>query len=158
MVNNIVVAIGGTTHSLVTAKYAVCLAKLLRASLTGVCVVNTKALEELLKSKVFVEVEVREFEQDLEAAGRRFLDKIKKLAEDKRVDFKGKVCKGVVAEQVMRQIEDLEAGLLVMGQPTKQLPDGKIFCEEAEDIFRESKCPVVVVRDAQAVENLYKEL
>jgi len=158
LIRNILVSVSGTPASLITAKYAICVAKLLGAKLTCVYVVNQKVLQELLKSRIFVEIEARVYERDLEDQGNNFLERIKKLAESKSVGYQGLLLKGAVHTEVVNKARELPADLLVMGELKELLSRKEIFYDDGERIFREAPCPVLVVKDPSAVEELYKEI
>ncbi|MDD5775138.1 MAG: universal stress protein, partial [Candidatus Omnitrophica bacterium] len=81
--HTIVVSIAGSAASLVTAKYAVALAKLLSVKLVALYVVDKKVLQDLLKSPIFVDVEARVYERDLEQQGAGILERIARMAQEK---------------------------------------------------------------------------
>jgi nucleotide-binding universal stress UspA family protein len=157
-IKNIVVAVAGGPVSLVTAKYAICMAKLTGASLTGIFVVNEKVLQDLIKSRVVVDVEARVYDRDLEEQGTLFMERVKKLAESKGVAFTGLVLKGVVHQEVVNKAKELKADLLVIGQLKEILSRKEIYIEEGERIFREAHCPVLVVKNPDIVEQMYKQI
>ena len=157
-VRNIVVSVAGAGASLVTAKYAIYLASLLSAKLTAIYVVDEKALQDLLKSRIFVEVEAQGYERDLVNQGKRFLERLRKMAEGKGVAFDGVLLRGVVHDEVVNKAVELEADLLVMGELKEVMSRREVFYDEGERIFRESPCPVVVVKNPEEVEKLYEEL
>ncbi len=158
MIKNIVVAVAGGAASIVTAKYAIYLAKLLQAKVTAVYVVDEKSLQELLHSRVFVELEAREYEIDLEQEGRYFMDRVRALAENKKVEFEGLVLKGGIHDEVVNKAKEINADLLVMGDLKDVLSWQEVVSNEAERILRESPCPVVVLKNPQEAEMLYREL
>ena len=155
---NIVVSLAGAAASLITAKYAIYLAKILQAKLTAVYVVNEKILQELLKSRIFVEVEARVYERDLEEQGWLFLERVKKMAANKAVECEGVLLRGTVHTEVVNKARELCADILVMGELKEMLSRKEIFYDEGERIFREATCPVMVVKNPVEVERLYKEL
>ena len=157
-IKNIVVSVAGSPASLVTVKYAIYLAKVLQAKLTAIYVVNERLLQELLKSRIFVEVEARDYERDLEEQGRLFLERIKKMAENKCVECACLLLRGTIHDEVVNKTRELEADMLVMGELKELLSRKEIFYDEGERIFREAPCPVVVVKNPTEVERLYKEL
>ncbi len=156
--NNIVVAVAGTAASLATAKYAVYLAKVLKVKLTGIYVVDEKTLKELLRSRIFVEVEAIQYERDLREQGELFLARFKKMAENKGVECDTHMLEGVVHEELIRKTVELGADLLVMGQPKERLSRVDAYYDEGEKILREAPCPVVLVRNTERVEQLFKEI
>ena len=157
-INTIAVSIAGAEASMVTARYAICLAKLLNAQLVVIYVVDTKALGDLLKSKVFVRLEAIDYERDLEEHGHRYLRRIEKMAEEKGVKAVSILSKGVVHDEVVNISKEKNADLLVIGELKEISSRRDIFYDEGERIFREAYCPVVVVKNKEMVNQLYKEL
>ena len=157
-ITNIVVSVAAVASSLVTAKYAIYLARVLQARLTAIYVVDKKVLQELIKSRIFVEIEARDYERELEEQGGLFLERIKKLAEAKGVEFAGLLLKGDVHEEIVDKVRELGADILVMGEIKEMLSRKDVFYDEGERIFREAPCPVLVVKNPAAAEALYKEL
>jgi len=157
-ITNIVVSIAGGPGSLATAKYAICLAKMLSAKLTAVYVVDEKVLHELLKSRIFVEVEARVYERDLEQQGNVFLERIKKMADSKSVACEGVLLKGMVSDEVADKAKELNADILVMGDIKEPASRAEVYYDEGERILRKAGCPVMVVKNPAAVESLYKEI
>jgi len=157
-IKSIVVSVAGASVSLTTAKYAIYLAKVLQAKLTAIYVVNESLLRELLTSRIFVETEVRVYERDLQQQGEVFLERIKKLAEAKGVVCETLLLSGSVHDEVVNKTRELGADILVMGELKEVLSRKETFYDEGERIFREAPCPVLVVKNPQAVEKLYKEL
>lgn len=154
----IVLSVEGSQGSLVAARYAVALAKLLSVKLVAVFVVNVKVLQDLLKSRIFVDVEARVYEKDLEDQGKAMLERIGKMAAEKGVEYESFLIKGVVSDEVLNKARDCKADLLVMGELKEMASRADIFYDEGERIFRRSPCPVVMVKNPALVEALYKEI
>ncbi len=154
----IIVPLAGGPASVITAKYAIYLAKLLGIKLTAIYVIDQNAIQELLKSRVFVEIEAKEYEIDMEQQFRLFMQRIKTLAENKKVEFEFIILKGEVHTEIANKAKELGADLLVMGDLKEVLSWKEALYSEGERIFRESPCPVVIVKNPQEVERLYKEL
>jgi nucleotide-binding universal stress UspA family protein len=154
----IVVSIAGSPGSLVTAKYAIALAKLLSVKLVVLYVVNIKVLQDLLKSRIFVDVEARVYERDLEQQGSAILERIGKMAQDKGVVHEGLLLKGVISDEVLNKTQELHADMLVMGELKEMTSRAEIFYDEGERILRRCPCPVVMVKNPAMVEALYKEI
>jgi nucleotide-binding universal stress UspA family protein len=154
----IVVSIAGSPGSLVTAKYAVILAKLLSMKLVVIYVVNIRVLQELLKSRIFVDVEARVYERDLEQQGKTFLERIQRMAQEKGVQCEGLLLRGVISDEVLNKTQELNADLLVMGELKEITSRAEIFYDEGERIFRRSPCPVIMVKNPAMVDALYKEI
>lgn len=157
-IKNIAVSIAGGAESLITVKYAIYFAKILNAKLTAIYVVDEYALKELLKSKVFVEIEAQDYEKDLEEQGVRFMQRAKKMAELKGVEFESAILRGVIHEEVVEKVRQLEADILIIGQLKEVFSRREIFYDEGERIFREAPCPIIVVKEPEKVLRLYRDL
>ena len=157
-INSIMVCVVAEGISLITVKYAICLAKIFQAKLSAMYVVNERLLRELLKSRVLVDIEARGYEKDLEEQGRRFLERIRSMSEKKGVVCDTAILKGIVHEEILKQANALSPDMLVMGELKEVLSLKETFYDEGERIFREAPCPVVVVKNASLVEKLYNEL
>jgi len=144
--------------SLPTAKFGIYLACRLGARLTGIHVIDEKALQELLRSKILVSVEAVEYERELEEQARSFLERFQKAAESKGLVFQAILRKGIPHQEVARVIEELGIDLLVMGELRESLSLKEKFFDEGSLIFHRCICPVVVVRNPDLVEKLYREL
>ncbi len=159
---NIVVPLAGGLPSVITAKYAIYLARLLQAKLIAINVIDENAIQELLRSRVFVEIEAKEYEIDMEQQARIFMQRIKALAEDKKVEFESLILKGEVHSEVVSKARELGADLIVMGDLKEVLSWQEALYSEGERIFREAPCPVVVVKNPilsrPEIERLYNEL
>ena len=158
ILRTIVVSIAGSPGSLITAKYAIALAKLLSVKLVGLYVVNVKVLQDLLKSRIFVDVEARVYERDLEEQGTVILERIAKMAQEHGVAFEGCLMKGVISDEVLNKTEELRADMLVMGELKEMTSRAEVFHDEGERILRRCPCPVVMVKNPAMVEALYKEI
>ncbi|MCX7927771.1 MAG: universal stress protein [Candidatus Omnitrophica bacterium] len=158
MIKNILVSVSGSTQALVAAKYAIVLARLLQAKLSVVYVIDTKALAELLRSRIFVEVEARSYEEELQQQGTIMLERIKKMAEAKSVNTEVYLLRGAIHEEVIKKVEDLPADILVLGELKDIISRTETFYDEGERIFRTAPCPVLIVKNPAMVEQLYKEI
>jgi nucleotide-binding universal stress UspA family protein len=157
-IGNIMVCVAAGGISLITAKYAISLAKIFKAKLSAAYVVNERLLHELIKSKVLVDTEARGYEKDLEDQGRNFLERIKSMSYKKDVACDTAILRGIVHEEIIKQANVLNPDMLVMGELKEALSLRETFYDEGERIFREAPCPVVVVKNASLVERLYNEL
>lgn len=152
---NILLYIDGSDNSIVAARMAIAMARAYDSRLRVIYVVNEKLLNELLKAKVFVQMEKMDYERDLEEDGKRYLNYVSKLAGEKDVSVETVLRKGVVHEEVSREVEEYGAELVIQGElgEVHSLKDS--FYEEGERIVRKVPCPVMVVRDRERVERIY---
>ena len=158
MIRNILVSVSASLDSLTAAKYAIYLAKITGAKLFAVYVINAKVLGELLKSRIFVEVEARAYERDLEQEGKMFLERIQKMAESKAVVCEPILLRGSVSEEVSNKVDEKEVDILVIGEVKELVSRSEVFYDEGERIFRKSSCPVVIVKNQAKADALYKEI
>lgn len=157
-IKHVMVAVGAFSNSLIPAKYALALAKQLGARLTAVHVINQKVLQDLLRSRVFVEVEARQYERDLEEQGALFMERFKKTAQSKGVDLETVIVSGEISREVALKAQELGADILVMGELKEIFSTTDIFYDEGERLFRRATCPVLVVKDHERAEALFKDL
>lgn len=147
-INRILVSITIAEASIITAEYAICLAKLLNARLYAIYVIDKKSLEELLHARIFVRAEEMEYEAELEEQGNYYLKRIKEIAEAKGVQITPILAKGVIHEEVVNKIEELDIDLLIMGELKRVTSRIDMIYNEGEQIFRSAQCSVTVVKRA----------
>jgi len=155
---NILLYVDGSESSVLAARMAITMAKVYGSNLRVIYVVNESLLNELLKAKIFVQVEKMDYERDIEDDGKRYLNYVKKLAESKGVELETTLRKGVVYEEVLREAEDFEADLVIQGElgEVQSLKDS--FYEEGQRILRRVSCPVMVVRGKGKIESIFETL
>ena len=73
-IQRIMVYIDGSEQSITAAQYAICLASSCGAELIACYIVNTAAVEDLLRAKIFLRDEQMEYEHDMEADAERYLN------------------------------------------------------------------------------------
>ncbi len=154
----ILLYIDGSDSSITAAQFAISMAKQYDCRLKVIYVVNENLLNELLKAKVFIQMEKTDYERDLEEDGKRYLDYVKKLAGNKGLDIEMVLRKGVVHEEVAREVEEDDSDLLIQGELGEVLSLRDSFYEEGERILRKVKCPVMVVRGREKIEKVYQGL
>jgi nucleotide-binding universal stress UspA family protein len=155
---SILLYIDGSESAITAAQLAIAMAKEYGSSLKVIYVVNENLLGELLKAKVFVQMEKMDYERDLEEDGKRYLNYIVKLADRKGLQIDTVLRKGVVHEEVAEEAEECGADLLVQGELGEVLSLRDSFYEEGERILRKVKCPVLVVRGRDRIERMFDDL
>jgi len=154
----ILVYLDGSESSITAAQFAIVVAKSHGSHIRVICVVNEYLLAELLGAKVFVQVEKMDYERDLEENGKRTLNYIVKLAEQKGVKVETVLRKGIVHEEVAREIIDSKCDLLIQGELGEVLSLRDSFYEEGERILRKASCPVLVVRNKRKVQEMFESI
>lgn len=155
---NILLYIDGSESSIIAAQMAIIMAKTYACELSVIYVVNEDLLTELLKAKIFVQMEKMDYERDLEEDGKRYLNYVVKLADRKGIKVETILRKGVVHEEVARQVDEIGCDLLIQGELGEVLSLRDSVYEEGMRILRKVKCPVMVVRGQDKVERLYESL
>jgi nucleotide-binding universal stress UspA family protein len=154
----ILLYIDGSESSITAAQLSIAMAKAYGSRLRVIYVVNENLLGELLKAKVFVQMEKMDYERDLEEDGKRYLNYVVKLADRKGLKIETVLRKGVVHEEVEEEAEECAADVLVQGELGEVLSLRDSFYEEGERILRKVKCPVMVVRGSDRIERIFDDL
>jgi nucleotide-binding universal stress UspA family protein len=154
----ILIYIDGSESSILAAKFAIALSAKHHSLLKAIYVVNDNLLTELLKARIFVQMEKMDYERDLEEDGKRYLNYVVKLGEKKGVKVETLLRKGIVHDIVGEEIAHCGCDLLIQGELGEVLSLRDAHYEEGERILRRATCPVLVVRDKQKVEKLYDSI
>lgn len=157
-VSNILVFVDGTEQSVTAAQYGICLAKSLKVKLYVLYVVNTRALQDLVKTRIFVKAEQEEYEKDLEADAERYLNHVKTLAARKGVEVKALKAQGTVNAEIRNVIEQNKIDLLILGELSQIRSRRDEFYDESERAMRTVPCSVLIVKDEDRVWDLYDSL
>jgi nucleotide-binding universal stress UspA family protein len=157
-IRTIMVFIEGNEASLIAAQYAVSLAKLTGGEIIAVYVVDVKTLNDLLRARIFVRMEEMDYERDLEEDGKRYLNHVQGLAEAKGVAVTTLLEKGDVHSIVVRKVRELGADILVMGELETPLSRRDSYYSEGERVFREARCPVLVIKGDEEIRALYDSI
>jgi len=153
---HILVYIDGTEESIAAAQYAIILSRSAGADLTALYVVNTRALDDLVKSKIFLKSEEEEYKTDLEKDAERYLNHVRNLARGKGVVIKTVHISGSVQAEIKKHITELKIDLLVIGELSKIRSRRDELFNEAERAMRSVHCPVLIVKNSEEVWNLFE--
>lgn len=154
----ILVYVDGTEQSITAAQYAICLASVYQADLTALYVINTRAMEDLLKARIFLKDEQLEYEHDMEADAERYLNYVNELAVKKGVSITKKSSRGSVHQEIVDIVKDEDIELLVIGELSRIRSRRDEFYDEAERAMRTVPCSVLVVKDEDKVWAMYESL
>ena len=152
------VYVDGTEQSVTAAQYAICLASSTGAELIAYYVINTRAVEDLLKARIFLKDEQVEYEHDMEADAERYLNYINELAVKKGVSVIKKRSRGSVHKEIVDSIETDEVDLLVIGELSRIRSRRDEFFDETERAMRAVSCSVLIVKDEDRVWEMYESL
>lgn len=157
-VSRVMVYIDGTEGSITAAQYAICLSRATAAELYALYVVNTRALGELLKSRVFLKTEQEEYQRDLEADADRYLNHVRDLAREKGLAIQTFNTSGTVHMEIKRLVTENEIDLLVLAELAHIRSRREVFYDEAERAMRSVGCSVLIVKDEERVWRLFESL
>jgi nucleotide-binding universal stress UspA family protein len=155
---NILVYVDGTESSISAAMAAIVLAKRLDASLTAIYVVNTKALQELVNARIFLEFEKVEYSRDIEEDASRYLNHVKELGIQKGVEIKTIKSSGSVHAEVTKYLLENRVDLLVLGGISQIHSRRDEFLSETDRVMRTAQCPVLVVRDNDNIWDMFESI
>ena len=157
-IKKMLVYIDGTEQSITAAQYALCLSKFTGAQLTAFYVINTKALDELLKSRIFLKEEQLEYERDLEEDATRYLNHVKELARSKGIALEMKSVTGNPNQELVKLIREEGFDLLVIGELSRIRSRRDEFFDETERAMRAVACSVLIVKNDDLVWELFESL
>jgi nucleotide-binding universal stress UspA family protein len=157
-IRRILVYVDGTEGSITAAQYAICLARWYRAELAALYVVNTRALGELLKARIFVKAEQEEYLRDLEEDSQRYLNHVRSLARKKGLVVQTASASGTVHQEIKNCVLANKIDLLVMGELSSVRSRRDELYDEADRALRAVPCSVLVVKDDERVAALYDAL
>ncbi|MBN2183089.1 MAG: universal stress protein [Sedimentisphaerales bacterium] len=157
-IKKIMVYIDGTEQSITAAQYAICLASFSGAELIACYVINTKAMEDLLKARIFLQDEQLEYEHDMNADAERYLNYVNELAIAKGVTVIKKLSSGNVSKQIVDAVRDENIDLLIIGELSHIRSRRDEFYDETERAMRSAPCSVFIVKDQDRVWELYESL
>jgi nucleotide-binding universal stress UspA family protein len=152
------VYIDGTEQSITAAQYAICLASFSGAELFAHYVINTRAMEDLLKARIFLQDEQLEYEHDMQADAERYLNYVNELATAKGITISRKLSSGSVNKEIVSAINEEGIDLLVVGELSHIRSRRDEFYDETERAIRSASCSVLIVKDPDRVWELYESL
>ena len=157
-IEKIMVYIDGTEQSITAAQYAICLASFSGAELIAHYVINIKAMEDLLKARIFLADEELEYEHDMEADAERYLNYVNELAVAKGLTIIKKLSSGSVNKEIVNAVKDEDVDLLVVGELSHIRSRRDEFYDETERAVRSVGCSVLIVKNPDKVWELYESL
>jgi nucleotide-binding universal stress UspA family protein len=157
-IKKILVYIDGTEQSITATQYAICLSKATGAELIALYVVNVRALNDLVKAKIFIESEQAEYQRDLHADAERYLNHVKNLARSKGVVIEIESKSGTPYMEVKNVISEKKIDLLIIGELSRIRSRRDEFFNEAERAMRNAPCSVLIVKNEDKVWDMFEGL
>ena len=157
-IEKIMVYIDGTEQSITAAQYALCLTRVTGAQLIALYVIDTKALDDLLKARIFLKEEQMEYERDLEDDSKRYLNHVRDLAQQKGMRVETKSVMGSVYREIVREVKEEGIDLLIIGELSRIKSRRDEFYDQTERAMRAVRCSVLIVKNEDRVWELYESL
>lgn len=157
-INKIMVYIDGTEQSVTAAMYAICLASFTGAELIVHYIINTRAMEDLLRASIFLEDEQVEYEHDMASDADRYLNYVEELAVKKGISIIPKRSSGSINAEIVNSVKESEVDLLVIGELSRIRSRRDEFYDETERAMRTVSCSVLIVKDEDKVWQMYESL
>ncbi len=157
-VRKMLVYIDGSEESVTAAQYGIVLAKTMRVDMTALYVVNTRALDDLVKSRIFLRSEEEEYSQDIEKDAERYLTHVQNLGLQKGVTVKTVKKRGTPFLEIKAEIESGDIDLLLIGEVSKIRSRRDESFNETERAMRNVRCSVLIVKDEEKVWSMYDAL
>jgi len=158
LISRILVYVDGTEESETAAEYAVCLARQSGAELTALYVVNTRALQDLVRARIFIESEQQEYARDMEEDADRYLKHTGELAAAKGVSLTPRKAEGSVLAEIKGAVRDLQIDTLVVGALSRIQSRRDELHNEVERAIRSVDCSVIIAKDEERIWSLYDKL
>jgi nucleotide-binding universal stress UspA family protein len=158
IIEKILVYIDGSEQSITAAQYALSLAGSTGASLTALYVVNTRALDDLVKASIFLATEQEEYAHDIEADAGRYLNLVKEMAVKKGITVATECRKGSIHQEIIAAAKEHDIDLLVIGELSRVRSRRDEFYNDSERAMRLSNCSVLIVKDEERVNDFFEDM
>ena len=140
-IKKILIPIDGSDYSMRAAEFGISIAKMLKAQIMVVFVIDTIVLDQLTKP-----IERADVEQELNQDGDRSIHYVVGLAEKQNVKVASLLAKGRPFEQVVNLAKGLGMDLIVMGTYGRRGAERILIGSVAEHVIEYASCPVLVVK------------
>ncbi len=157
-IERVLVYVDGTEGSITAAQYAVCLSRATNAQLVALYVINTRALDDLVRSRIFLQAEQEEYKRDLEVDAERYLNHVIELARKKGQAIETVSKSGAPHQEIKNIIAEQRIDLLVLPELARIRSRRDALFDEVERAMRNVSCTVMIVKDEERVWELYESL
>ncbi|MCX5683341.1 MAG: universal stress protein [Planctomycetota bacterium] len=144
LVNHILVLVDGTEASFHAADRAIDLARSIGARLTALAVIDRDTLHHLLSAKILVDVELSEFEKELESSARRHLDVVRQKAQEHHIEVDEVLATGNVGEIVPKEVHARGVDLICMGGFHSTRVSRDLLARQRQQVIDRAACAVLI--------------
>jgi nucleotide-binding universal stress UspA family protein len=135
----ILVPTDGSGHSVRAAEYAVSVAKVHKAKILVVYVIDNFVVDQFAKVSSSIE-------QDLKESGQGYINYIVGLAEKQGVAVESIVTKGQPYEKIVDLAKNQTVDLIVMGTTGRRSTERILIGSVTQRVIEYSPCPVLVIK------------
>jgi len=146
LLDNMLLVVDGSEASIAAANYAVELAAQTGSRVTAVYVVDTATMEYLTQMRIFVSEERREFEQDLERTGQRYLEYVRAIGHKHGIAVETVQLRGAFHQTILQKAMQMNAAAIVLGGWHRTVTQKDVASVQRQLILDEAECPVIVVK------------
>jgi nucleotide-binding universal stress UspA family protein len=141
MIKKILIPTDGSDYSLRAAEFGIYLAKVFRAEVITIYVIDEVILEEIAKTS-----EKTVVERELKEKGESYLSYVTRLAEKEDLKAEAILARGEPHDEIVHCAKSLGVNLIVMGTYGRRGTDRILIGSVAERVIEYASCPVLVVR------------
>lgn len=143
----ILVPVDGSAASLKAAKKATDIAKKYNSEITFVHVMYEPDVNRYNRFGVLIDPELKKLKERLKEAEKKMMDSIINELDLEGIEFKRKIIPGIAYEEILKEAEDGDYGLIVMGQLGYSKIKRFFVGSNTYRVLSEAKCPVLVVHE-----------
>ena len=140
-VKKILIPTDGSDYSLRAAEYGISIAKMVKAEIMVVYVMDTVVLDQIAKAS-----EREDVEKELNQDGQQYINYILSLAKKENVKAASLLAKGRPVEQIVNLAKGLKMDLIVMGTYGRRGAERILMGNVAERVIEYAPCPVLVLK------------
>jgi nucleotide-binding universal stress UspA family protein len=152
------VYLDGSDEAYYAMLYGIYLAKTHQSELYGVYNVNTAALDELIRTKVFLEQEREEYQKDMELDADKYLKEFSSLSAAKGVTAHTVKMRGKVQHNIKELIQKHGVDVLIVGELSHVKSCRDEFFNEVDRIIRFVPCSIMIAKNERHIEKLYQSI
>jgi nucleotide-binding universal stress UspA family protein len=145
-VRHILVLVDSTETSARAVDLAAALARALHARLTGIAIIETETLHQLLSAKVLTDAEMGDFEAGLRESAARQLDAARARAHEQGAALETAILAGNSEVVVPQEVATRGVDLIVMGGFDSSQVRFELLFRQRQQIVDHAPCPVLISR------------
>ena len=147
MISKILVPTDGSKAAQKAARYAVDLAKQLRASVFALSVIDKRSFTQTIPASDTARHAIEPIEDYLREAAEGYAEEIKKLCEKSDIQSKIVITTGHPVEEIVKEAEKSKVSLIIMGSHGRSALTAMVLGSVTYGVIhKETKIPVLIVR------------